>query len=198
MKKNYWPMAIVGIIFFGIVIISVGVTIAVKNPVVDEEMYGGKKRDIDEHINAILQEQRGFESSARAVLCMGGEELVLQTPYLIKAPRKNTTSPNFTLPLEVRIDTQSPITIQSVDLVITSVMQGVADTQPIALSTDSTQADSHIYRPSTPLVFAQDGRYKLRFHIRYTRDVGSLAGEGDIVKSAYFEQEVFYASTHNP
>ena len=80
MQKNYWPIAIVGIILFGIVIISVGVMIAVKNPVVDEQMYGGKKRDIDEQINTILKEQREFESRAKATLHMGDEKIALETP----------------------------------------------------------------------------------------------------------------------
>ena len=185
MKKNYWPVAIVGIILFGVLSSRVGVVIAIKNPAIDEEMYGGKKRDIDERINSILQEQNEFESSAKAFLQMGEENLVLQTPYRIKAPKKSFVPPKFALPLSLRLEIQSPIYIHSVKLIITSFMQDVPDSNPIAFSTKNGQ----IYTPDSSLAFAKDGRYKLRFEIQYSQNRDTPP-----TKTAYFEQEIFYAS----
>lgn len=190
MQKNYWPIAIVGIILFGIVIISIGVMIAVKNPVVDEEMYGGKKRDIDEHINVILKEQKDFESTAKATLRMGDEEIALQTPYLIKKPPKQSAPlvPEFTEPFIVSIGCER-IGISAVNLSITSFMQGVEDSRPIALSLDTKNLRKYgsDYILPAPLVFAKDGRYKLSFHIIYED-----FADANTTKSAYFEQEIFY------
>lgn len=190
MQKNYWPIAIVGIILFGIVIISVGVMIAVKNPVVDEQMYGGKKRDIDEQINAILQEQRDFESRAKATLHMGDEKIALRTPYLIKKLPKHSAAliPEFSEPFIVSIGYEG-IGIAAVNLSITSFMQGVKDSEPIALSLDTknVRKSGSDYILPTPLVFAKDGRYKLNFHIIY-KDFA----DANATKSAYFEQEIFY------
>lgn len=97
MKKNYWPIGIVGIIVFGMVIISVGVGIAVKNPVVDEQMFGAQKRVIDEQINDVLREQRFFENLASVQFSVNGRTIMLQNPYdkVLSTPNISKFTPDF-------------------------------------------------------------------------------------------------------
>lgn len=60
--KNYWPHAIIGILLFGVFMVSTSITIALKNPIQDENTYFGKKRDIDERINEIIKAQQEFSA----------------------------------------------------------------------------------------------------------------------------------------
>ncbi len=108
MNKNYWPIAIVGIIVFGMVIISVGVWIAVKNPVVDERIFGENKRVIDEHINDVLREQRFFENLASVAFSTGGDTIALQNPY----DKANTPNISNHAPEFFRIHTTNPCVIE--------------------------------------------------------------------------------------
>ena len=56
-EKNYWPHAIIGVLLFGVFMVSVSITIAMKNPIQDENTYFAKKRIVDENINEIIKEQ---------------------------------------------------------------------------------------------------------------------------------------------
>lgn len=197
MKKNYWPMAIVGIILFGVVVITAGVIVAIKHPAIDEEMYGGKKRDIDEHINIIFQEQREFESSAKVILHTGSDQITLQTPYLNKAPQKSQTQPKLTLPMHLEVLADFSLHIHGVDLTITSFIPDVPDSAPIALlgdDLDYTESATKIEQ-----AFPKTGRYKLKIRIHYStksdsQNLDSTNAQSSAQKSAYFEQEVFYTA----
>ena len=48
-EKNYWPHAIIGVLLFGVFMVSVSITIAMKNPIQDENTYFAKKRIVDEN-----------------------------------------------------------------------------------------------------------------------------------------------------
>ena len=61
-EKNYWPHAIIGVLLFGVFMVSVSITIAMKNPIQDENTYFAKKRIVDENINEIIKEQTLFHN----------------------------------------------------------------------------------------------------------------------------------------
>lgn len=183
MQKNYWPLTIIGIIAFGIVIICVGVVIAVKNPVSDELSYGDKKRVIDEKINDILLTQRAFEADSKVFLQTDFAKLPLKSAYEKNKNRLVTqsdfvdiTNPSFSLII------QSSYTILSADADIEGFS---SDIVPIHIQLCQNPPDSEVivFRPCINFGVVKIGRYKMRFNIKYL--------DGDVLQKVYFEENVF-------
>ena len=183
MKKNYWPLAVIGIIAFGIVIICVGVVIAVKNPVSDELSYGDKKRVIDEKINDILLTQRAFEADSEVFLQTDFAKLPLKSAYeksqhrlVVQSDFADTANPDFSLII------QSPYVIASADADIESFSSGVAPVH-MQLCLESQDSEVIVFRPCINFGVVKIGRYKMRFNIKYL--------DGDVLQKVYFEENVF-------
>lgn len=178
-NKNYWPLAIVGIIFFGIVIICVGVAIAVKNPVADELSFGDKKRVIDEHINEVLHSQRDFEAHTKVILHTDSKNLNLISPYgyrpraFEKSDFNNASA--FSFILELQTDPAGEVAINEINATIESFLQNIPPLAP-----KLCQTKPNIFEPCEILSVPKTGRYKMRFGIKYADS-----------KEAYFEEDVF-------
>jgi nitrogen fixation protein FixH len=61
-ERNYWPIAITGMILTVVLLGIWTVKIAVKNPVQESNAYMMKYQDVDENINEILAKQKAFDA----------------------------------------------------------------------------------------------------------------------------------------
>ncbi|TLD80855.1 hypothetical protein LS68_005090 [Helicobacter sp. MIT 05-5293] len=110
-QKNYWPLAIIGVIIFGVIMVSISITIALKNPIQDDNAYFTKKRIVDENINQLLIDQDIFDASFNRyldILDSSDATLVRDTnllsPYQSK-PHRDKFNPKF--PTQAFIDKQN-------------------------------------------------------------------------------------------
>ncbi len=178
-NKNYWPIAIVGIILFGIVIICVGVAIAVKNPIIDELSFGDKKRVIDEHINEFLHSQRAFEAHTKVILHTDSQALTLTSPYEYK-PRAFEKSDfsnagAFSFALTLQTNPTNKVAVDEINVAIESFLQNIPP-----LTSRLCETKPNIFEPCVTLSVPKAGRYKMRFSIKYADS-----------KKAHFEEDVF-------
>lgn len=201
MNKNYWPAAIVGIIVFGMMIISVGVWIAVKHPVVDEQMFGEHNRVVDEQINTILKEQRFFENLATVRLGVNENTILLQNPYDkgFSTPNVSKLTPDF-----FRIDRESECVLE-----VLPKTKAFSDFEVLgmearfsSLSGDSSDIitlafDDKDIQEAKPLVYKfspndtlllKSGVYKMEVHIRLSKK-SSQDVSHDMI-NAFFETRV--------
>ncbi|RDU57191.1 hypothetical protein CQA49_00570 [Helicobacter sp. MIT 00-7814] len=178
-NKNYWPLAIVGIILFGIVIICVGVVIAVKNPIVDELSFGDKKRVIDERINEFLHSQRDFEAHTKVILHTDSKDLALTSPYEYKPRAFEKSNFNnasaFSFALELQTNPANEVAINEITATIESFLQNIPPLTP-----KLCQTKPNIFEPCEMLSMPKAGRYKMRFGVKYADS-----------KEAHFEEDVF-------
>lgn len=196
-EKNYWPLAIICVLLFGVFMVSVSVTIALKNPVQDEYTYLSTKRDVDERINDIIKEQNIFLASYKPSFFFIEPVKDLVTPrehsldnfvfpYMTKPYRPSKDKKEKVLkyvPRNVAFRLNlTPIAnvewdIVSVRLFLDSLHQANETRELATLALDSTKPLSY---KSTYLVSLPSGRWKFIVEITYDTD-----------KKAYFEHEVF-------
>lgn len=200
MKKNYWPIAIVGIIVFGMVIIGVGVGIAVKNPAVDERMFGEQKRIIDEQINDVLKEQRFFENLASVQFRVNENTIILQNPYdkAFSTPNVSKLIPDFfyidaTSECELAIlpksEEFSDFKVSSVTLRFSSLSADFTDISEVILD------DKQNLKPLSYKFFLNDffvlksGIYTMEVSIKITKK-SLLSGTDFHTLNAFFNTKV--------
>lgn len=195
-EKNYWTLGIIGILIFGVIIVTLSIFIAMKNPVQNENAFFSTKNIIDEQINQIIQEHNQFISLYKPKIHMSnpqGQNLEHNTfvfPYNMPPHRNPSTMQktpsNILSPYENQIDVsiqhkanQDPVRIQ---IFLDSLHQEdqlrlIDEPTPVAANTESTQETttyiSHL--PQLP-----EGRWKLILEITYQTN-----------KKAYFEAEIF-------
>ncbi|WP_300743632.1 hypothetical protein [uncultured Helicobacter sp.] len=189
-NKNYWPHAIIGILLFGVFMVSVSIAIALKNPIQDEDTFLSSKRDVDERINEIIKEQNRFLSAYKPHFFFNSpnEQITLANfsfPYMTKPSRPNdkkaqdskTYLPHqgeFYVELIPLDNTQE--NIASIRLLLDSFHQANMLKE---ISTLSPNPQNPLHYTSAPLHLSA-GRWKFIVEITY-----------DVDKKAFFEQEIF-------
>ncbi|RDU60293.1 hypothetical protein [Helicobacter marmotae] len=189
-EKNYWPLAIIGVLLFGVFMVSVSITIALKNPVQDEDTYLSSKRDVDERINEIIKDQHHFLHMYKptfSFLDSQGYAITLNDfhfPYITKPKRnkKEQQSSKEYLPNQGQLYIElAPLTQESniplsMRLFLASFHKANA-LEDLGILTESTKPFVYI----SDLLSLPFGRWKFILEVTYDEDN----------KKAYFEREIF-------
>lgn len=186
-SRNYWPIAIICVLLFGVFMVSVSISIALKNPIQDENTYFSKKGDIDWRINDIIKEQNAFEST-----------YTLQTT-LLDSDNKPIAHDSFSFPYTAtanRPDIKKDKFIIPQDIIFKATIMP----KNAQKSVDKKPLKAHLFLDSMHLAnYLQDlgeleqdranfskalhlapGRWKFVLEISYEAD-----------KKAYFESQIF-------
>ena len=205
-QKNYWPLVIIGIIIFGVIMVSISITIALKNPIQDENTYFAKKRIVDENINEIIKEQTLFNNIYDYKIWLSDEKGIhtnnsFAFPYYAPANRPDIKAPtNIISPNGVKlyIDLKHKIlpdnySIEKIQLFLDSTheankIQDLGEIKPLNENHNNVLWESGILN-NLPL-----GQWKFVIEISYSRT------EKDVtpIQKAYFECRVFIKDTNKP
>ena len=193
-EKNYWPLGIIGVLLFGVFMVSVSITIALKNPIQDESTYFDTKRNVDERINEIIANQNLFNSLFSYTISLNADtthEMKFVFPYYTPSHRPDIKKgeivkiPADNVRLTFKLD--KPTTqLKSIALFLDSPIQAV---ELVNLGEFSTN-DSLIFTSPT-LDNLPNGRWKFILELSFTAD-----SQDSTTKKAYLESEVFIGEFH--
>lgn len=193
-RKNYWLYIIIGMLLFGVLMIGISLTIALKNPIQDENTFFTSKRELDEQINSLIREQNAFLSAYKPtfyILDSQGEHRLdgFTFPYMTKPKEidklhkddftRSTIESQVKLALRFVPNTSMTPTIRDIALYLDSPIQS---NKFLKLGTFAQTQDSHsstLHFISTSLSLPH-GRWKLVVEITF-----------DEGHKAYFEREIF-------
>lgn len=190
-RKNYWLYIIIGLLLLGVAMIAASLTIALKNPVQDENTFFASKREVDEHINDIIKAQNHFLSAYKPTFFVidsqGERELVgFIFPYMAKphatgkAASKDKHAPlesHLRLALTLTPNTSQSPAIHSITLHLDSPIKSGALRDLGALSPAQGADSEHFISSALSL---PHGRWKLIVEIVFDKG-----------QKAYFEREIF-------
>lgn len=187
-EKNYWPLGIIGVLLFGVFMVSVSITIALKNPIQDENTYFDTKRNVDERINEIIANQNLFNSLFSYTIWLDtdtAKKLDFVFPYYAPSHRPDIKRgeipriPADNVYLTFKLD--KPTTyLKSITLFLDSPIQAGRLLNLGELNT----SDSHIF-VSQELNNLPNGRWKFILELSFATH------SQEAPKKAYLESEVF-------
>ena len=193
-EKNYWPLGIIGVLLFGVFMVSVSITIALKNPIQDESTYFDTKRNVDERINEIIANQNLFNSLFSYTISLNANtthEMKFVFPYYTPSHRPDIKKgeivkiPADNVRLTFKLD--KPTTqLKNITLFLDSPIQAG---KLVNLGEFSTN-DSHTFTSQT-LDNLPNGRWKFILELSFTAD-----SQDSTTKKAYLESEVFIGEFH--
>lgn len=193
-EKNYWPLGIIGVLLFGVFMVSVSITIALKNPIQDESTYFDTKRNVDERINEIIANQNLFNSLFSYIISLNADtthEMKFVFPYYTPSHRPDIKKgeivkiPADNVRLTFKLD--KPTTqLKNITLFLDSPIQAG---KLVNLGEFSTN-DSHTFTSQT-LDNLPNGRWKFILELSFTAD-----SQDSTTKKAYLESEVFIGEIH--
>ncbi|WP_104743724.1 hypothetical protein [Helicobacter cinaedi] len=193
-EKNYWPLGIIGVLLFGVFMVSVSITIALKNPIQDESTYFDTKRNVDERINEIITHQNLFNSLFSYTISLNAntaKKLDFVFPYYAPSHRPDIKRgeiikiPADNVRLTFKLD--KPTTqLKNITLFLDSPIQAG---KLVNLGEFSTN-DSHTFTSQT-LDNLPNGRWKFILELSFTAD-----SQDSTTKKAYLESEVFIGEFH--
>lgn len=193
-EKNYWPLGIIGILLFGVFMVGVSISIALKNPIQDESTYFDTKRNVDEHINEIIANQNLFNSLFSYTIWLNANtdrKLDFLFPYHAPSHRpdiKRNEIPripadNIHLTFELYKPTEQ---LKSITLFLDSPIQAGELLNLGELTSD----DSRIFT-SPKLDNLPNGRWKFILELSFITDSQDFTP-----RKAYLESEVFIGEFH--
>ena len=193
-EKNYWPLGIIGVLLFGVFMVSVSITIALKNPIQDESTYFDTKRNVNERINEIIANQNLFNSLFSYTISLNADtthEMKFVFPYYTPSHRPDIKKgeivkiPADNVRLTFKLD--KPTTqLKSITLFLDSPIQAG---KLVNLGEFSTN-DSHTFTSQT-LDNLPNGRWKFILELSFITDSRDMTP-----KKAYLESEVFIGEIH--
>ena len=193
-ENNYWPLGIIGVLLFGVFMVSVSITIALKNPIQDESTYFDTKRNVDERINEIIANQNLFNSLFSYTISLNADtthEMKFVFPYYTPSHRPDIKKgeiikiPADNVRLTFKLD--KPTTqLKSIALFLDSPIQAV---ELVNLGEFSTN-DSHTFTSQT-LDNLPNGRWKFILELSFITDSRDMTP-----KKAYLESEVLIGEIH--
>lgn len=180
MKKTQAPLLLFGFLGLMVCCIVASVVIALKNPVYEDDSYFSSKKQIDEEINLIIQEQNWFLSNCELYLGVDGDAEFVASSKLIPPYLKSSTySPISKLSskeshrLFLGLKGKEPQ-----DLSILLYLEKINSSQSRILLGKISPYQVPIRLPELEM-----GRYKLIFEVNYLRNAGQ--------KRIFFEREIF-------
>lgn len=180
MKKTKAPLFLFGFLGLMVCCIIASVIIALKNPVYEDDSYFSSKKQIDEEINSIIQEQNWFLSNCDLYLGIDGNAKFIPssklTPPYLQSPTYSPIS---------RLSSKEPHRIflglkgkEPQDLSILFYLEKINSSQSRILLGEISP-----YQVPIELPDLQIGRYKAIFEVNYLRNAEQ--------KRIFFEREIF-------
>ncbi|WP_334082829.1 hypothetical protein [Helicobacter typhlonius] len=194
-EKNYWPHAIIGVLLFGVFMVSVSITIAMKNPIQDENTYFAKKRIVDENINEIIKEQTLFHNIYDYKIWLSDEKGIYANnsfifPYYAQANRPDIKakiptsiiSPNG---VKLHIELHKKLSSARINR-IWFYLDSNREADKLQNLGELTNVENNLWE-SEVLTNLPLGRWKFVIEISYETDIEQNSAE----LKAYFESPVF-------
>lgn len=194
-EKNYWPHAIIGVLLFGVFMVSVSITIAMKNPIQDENTYFAKKRIVDENINEIIKEQTLFHNIYDYKIWLSDEKGIYANnsfifPYYAPANRPDIKakiptsiiSPNG---VKLHIELHKKLSSARINR-IWFYLDSNREADKLQNLGEFTNVENNLWE-SEVLTSLPLGRWKFVIEISYETDIEQNSTE----LKAYFESPVF-------
>ncbi|WP_334085926.1 hypothetical protein [Helicobacter typhlonius] len=194
-EKNYWPHAIIGVLLFGVFMVSVSITIAMKNPIQDENTYFAKKRIVDENINEIIKEQTLFHNIYDYKIWLSDEKGIYANnsfifPYYAPANRPDIKakiptsiiSPNG---VKLHIELHKKLSSARINR-IWFYLDSNREADKLQNLGELTNVENNLWE-SEVLTNLPLGRWKFVIEISYETDIEQNSAE----LKAYFESPVF-------
>ncbi|TLD90206.1 MULTISPECIES: hypothetical protein [Helicobacter] len=194
-EKNYWPHAIIGVLLFGVFMVSVSITIAMKNPIQDENTYFAKKRIVDENINEIIKEQTLFHNIYDYKIWLSDEKGIYANnsfifPYYAPANRPDIKakiptsiiSPNG---VKLHIELHKKLSSARINR-IWFYLDSNREADKLQNLGELTNVENNLWE-SEVLTSLPLGRWKFVIEISYETDIEQNSTE----LKAYFESPVF-------
>ena len=194
-EKNYWPHAIIGVLLFGVFMVSVSITITMKNPIQDENTYFAKKRIVDENINEIIKEQTLFHNIYDYKIWLSDEKGIYANnsfifPYYAPANRPDIKakiptsiiSPNG---VKLHIELHKKLSSARINR-IWFYLDSNREADKLQNLGELTNVENNLWE-SEVLTNLPLGRWKFVIEISYETDIEQNSAE----LKAYFESPVF-------
>lgn len=180
MKKTRAPLFLFGFLGLMVCCIIASVAIAVKNPINEDHSYFSSKKQIDEEINSIIQEQNWFLSGCELYLGVD-EPANFSSQSRLIPPYFQSPTYSYVLRLSSKEEHRLFLGLKGKepkDLSIFLYLERINASEPkISLGA----IDPHQVPKTLPHL--ESGRYKAIFEVNYLRNAEA--------KRIFFEREIF-------
>lgn len=195
-KRTLWPLGILLVIALGIVLIVISIRISSKQSIDTDRTFNLKRIELDEKINAIMQQQNAFESLYNVRISTIGDRMnavIMKNPYYVTPVPRDTPEKEgllqskdnvITIYVEKKKDSNNiqDMPIESVGLEFVRLDQGEKEVSVLTIPME--ESEENIYSTKT-FSLPMQGYYQARFKI----DVKNATQDKEI--PVYFYHWVF-------
>ncbi|MCI7410760.1 hypothetical protein [Helicobacter bilis] len=175
-KRTLWPLGILLVIALGIVLIVISIRISSKQSIDTDRTFNLKRIELDEKINAIMQQQNAFESLYNVRISTIGDRMnavIMKNPYYVTPVPRDTPEKEgllqskdnvITIYVEKKKDSNNiqDMPIESVGLEFVRLDQGEKEVSVLAIPMEESEENTYSTKTfSLPM----QGYYQARFKI---------------------------------
>lgn len=175
-KRTLWPLGILLVIALGIVLIVISISISSKQSIDTDRTFNLKRIELDEKINAIMQQQNAFESLYNVRISTIGDRMnavIMKNPYYVTPVPRDTPEKEgllqskdnvITIYIEKKKDSNNiqDMPIESVGLEFVRLDQGEKEVSVLTIAME--KSEENIYSTKT-FSLPMQGYYQARFKI---------------------------------
>lgn len=175
-KRTLWPLGILLVIALGIVLIVISIRISSKQSIDTDRTFNLKRIELDEKINAIMQQQNAFESLYNVRISTIGDRMnavIMKNPYYVTPVPRDTPEKEgllqskdnvITIYVEKKKDGNNiqDMPIESVGLEFVRLDQGEKEVSVLTIPME--ESEENIYSTKT-FSLPMQGYYQARFKI---------------------------------
>lgn len=175
-KRTLWPLGILLVIALGIVLIVISIRISSKQSIDTDRTFNLKRIELDEKINAIMQQQNAFESLYNVRISTIGDRMnavIMKNPYYVTPVPRDTPEKEgllqskdnvITIYVEKKKDSNNiqDMPIESVGLEFVRLDQGEKEVSVLTIPME--ESEENIYSTKT-FSLPMQGYYQARFKI---------------------------------
>lgn len=175
-KRTLWPLGILLVIALGIVLIVISIRISSKQSIDTDRTFNLKRIELDEKINAIMQQQNAFESLYNVRISTIGDRMnavAIKNPYYVTPVPRDTPEKEgllqskdnvITIYVEKKKDGNNiqDMPIESVGLEFVRLDQGEKEVSVLTIPMEESEENTYSTKTfSLPM----QGYYQARFKI---------------------------------
>lgn len=175
-KRTLWPLGILLVIALGIVLIVISIRISSKQSIDTDRTFNLKRIELDEKINAIMQQQNAFESLYNVRISTIGDRMnavIMKNPYYVTPVPRDTPEKEgllqskdnvITIYVEKKKDGNNiqDMPIESVGLEFVRLDQGEKEVSVLTIPMEESKENTYSTKTfSLPM----QGYYQARFKI---------------------------------
>lgn len=175
-KRTLWPLGILLVIALGIVLIVISIRISSKQSIDTDRTFNLKRIELDEKINAIMQQQNAFESLYNVRISTIGDRMnavIMKNPYYVTPVPRDTPKNEgllqskdnvITIYVEKKKDSNNiqDMPIESVGLEFVRLDQGEKEVSVLTIPMEESEENTYSTKTfSLPM----QGYYQARFKI---------------------------------